>query len=59
MARKLTKPKVKTKTVAIPKTTIIKQRFAQPTQEKEPQSEPSIIKPIKPNPPLPNQQSKY
>ena len=57
MARKLTKPKVKTKTVAIPKTKIIKQRVAQPTKEKEPQNKPSIIKPIKPIPTLPNQRS--
>ena len=48
MARKLTKPKVKTKTVAIPKTKIIKQRVVQPTKEKEPQNKPLIIKPIKP-----------
>ena len=55
MARKLTKPKVKTKTVAIPKTKIIKQRVAQPTKEKKPQNKPSIIKPIKPTSSLPNQ----
>ena len=61
MAKKLTKPKLrtKTKTVAIPKTKIIKQRVAQPTQEKEPQSKPSIIKPIKPIKPLKNKQSAY
>ena len=59
MARKLTKPKVKTKTVAIPKTKIIKQRVAQPKQEKEPQNKPSIIKPIKPIPPLLNQRIEF
>ena len=59
MARKLTKPKVRTKTVAIPKTKIIKQRVAQPTKEKEPQSKASIIKPIKPIAPLQNKQSEY
>ena len=59
MARKLTKPKVKTKTVAIPKTKIIKQRVAQPKQEKEPQNKPSIIKPIKPISPLQNKQSEH
>ena len=59
MARKLTKPKVRTKTVAIPKTKIIKQRVAQPKQEKEPQNKPSIIKPIKPISPLQNKQSTY
>ena len=59
MARKLTKPKVRTKTVAIPKTKIIKQRVAQPKQEKEPQNKPSIIKPIKPISPLQNKQSEH
>ncbi|MDA8561397.1 hypothetical protein N9L33_06295, partial [Nitrospinae bacterium] len=59
MARKLTKPKVRTKTVAIPKTKIIKQRVAQPTKEKEPQNKPSIIKPIKPIKPLQNKQSEH
>ncbi len=59
MARKLTKPKVRTKTVAIPKTKIIKQRVAQPTKEKEPQNKPSIQKPIKPIAPLQNKQSTY
>ena len=50
MARKLTKPKVRTKIkkVVIPKTKIVKQRVAQPTKEKEPQNKPSIIRPIKP-----------
>ena len=57
MARKLTKPKVRTKTVAIPKTKIIKQRVAQPTKEKEQQNKPSITKPIKPIAPLKNKQS--
>ena len=59
MARKLTKPKVrtKTKTVAIPKTKIVKQRVAQPTKEKEPQNKSSVIKPIKPISPLQNKQS--
>ncbi len=59
MARKLTKLKTKTKTIPIPKTKIVRQQFAQPTQEKEPQSEPSIIKPIKPISPLKNKQSEY
>ena len=59
MARKLTKPKVKTKTVAIPKTKIVKQRVAQPTKEKEPQNKPSIIRPIKPIAPLQNKQSEH
>ena len=61
MARKLTKPKVRTKIkkVVIPKTKIVKQRVAQPTQEKEPQNKSSIIKPIKPIKPLQNKQSTY
>jgi hypothetical protein len=61
MARKLTKPKVRTKIkkVVIPKTKIFKQRLDQPTKEKEPQSKPSIIKPIKPIAPLQNKQSEY
>ena len=61
MARKLTKPKVRTKIkkVVIPKTKIIKQRVAQPTKEKEPQNNPSIIKPIKPIKPLQYKQSAY
>jgi len=59
MARKLTKPKIrtKTKTVAIPKTKIVKQQVAQPTQEKKPQNKPPILKPIKPIQPLPNKRS--
>ena len=61
MARKLTKPKVRTKIkkVVIPKTKIIKQRVAQPTQDKEPQNKPSIIRPIKPIAPLQNKQSEH
>ena len=61
MARKLTKQKVRTKIkkVVIPKTKIVKQRVAQPKQEKEPQSKASIIKPIKPIKPLKNKQSAY
>ena len=61
MARKLTKPKVRTKIkkVVIPKTKIIKQRVAQPTKEKEPQNKSSVIKPIKPIAPLQNKQSTY
>ena len=59
MARKLTKPKVRTKTVAIPKTKIVRQQVDQPTKEKEPQSKPSIIKPIKPIKPLQNKLRAY
>ena len=59
MARKLIKPKIRTKTVAIPKTKIVRQRVGQKTKEKEPQNKPSIIKPIKPIAPLQNKQSEY
>ena len=61
MARKLTKPKVRTKIkkVVIPKTKTVRQRVAQPTKEKEPQSKASIIKPIKPIKPLQNKLSTY
>ena len=61
MARKLTKPKVRTKIkkVVIPKTKIVRQRVGKPTKEKEPQNKPSIIKPIKPIPPLPNQRIEF
>ena len=53
IARKLTKPKIRTKTK------IIKQQVAQPTHEKEPQYKPLTLKPIKPIPPLKNKQSEY
>ena len=59
MARKLTKPKVRTKTVAIPKTKIVKQRVGQKTQEKEPQNKPATLRPIKPIPPLLNQRIEF
>jgi len=61
MARKLTKPKVRTKTkkIPIPKTKIVRQQVSQPTKEKEPQNKPSIIRPIKPIAPLQNKQSTY
>ena len=59
MARKLTKPKVKTKTIPIPKTKIVRQQVAQPKQGKEPQNKPPIQKPIKPIAPLQNKQSAY
>ena len=61
MARKLTKPKVRTKIkkVAIPKTKIVRQQVGQKTKEKEPQNKPSIIKPINPIAPLQNKQSTY
>ena len=59
MARKLTKLKVRTKTVTIPKTKIVRQQVVQPKQEKLPKNKPLILKPIKPNPPLPNQRIEF
>ncbi len=62
MARKLTKPKVrtKTKTVAIPKTKIVKSdEWLNQQKKKNRQNKPSIIKPIKPIAPLQNKLSTY
>ena len=61
MARKLTKPKTRTKikNVVIPNTKIVRQQVGKKTKEKEPQNKPSIIKPIKPIAPLQNKQSEY
>mgnify|MGYP003997361691 CR=1 FL=1 len=53
MARKLTKPKVSTKTKKI------KQQDAQLTQEKEQQNKLRMLKPIKPTPPLPSQSIEF
>ena len=59
--KKLKEPKTITKTkkefVEIPKTKIVKQQISQPTQEKEPQKKPPILKSIKTIPPLPIQRS--
>ena len=54
MARKLTTPKVKTRTVIVPKEKVIK---AEPRQKKVSKKnlEPRSLKPIRPTPPLPNQ----
>ena len=54
MARKLTTPKVKTRTVIVPKEKVIK---AEPRQRKvkNTDDEPRSLEPIKPIPPLPNQ----
>ena len=54
MARKLTTPKVKTRTVIVPKEKVIK---VEPRQKKisNKDHEPRSLEPIKPNPPLPNQ----
>ena len=54
MARKLTTPKVKTRTVIVPKEKVIK---AEPRQQKVSKKdlEPRSLDPTKPIPPLPNQ----
>jgi len=54
MARKLTTPKVKNRTIIVPKEKVIK---AEPRQRKVPNKdlEPRSLEPIKPIPPLPNQ----
>lgn len=54
MARKLTTPKVKTRTVIVPKEKVIK---AEPRQRKvsKKDDEPRSLEPIKPKSPLPNQ----
>jgi len=54
MARKLTTPKVKTRTVIVPKEKVIK---AEPRQQKVSNidDKPRSLEPIKPKPPLPNQ----
>ena len=54
MARKLTMPKAKTRTVIVPKEKVIK---AEPRQRKvsKKDDEPRSLEPIKPKPPLPNQ----
>ena len=54
MARKLTTPNVKTRTVIVPKEKVIK---AEPRQRKmrKTDDEPRSLEPIKPKPPLPNQ----
>jgi hypothetical protein len=56
LAKKMAKPETKTvtRTVAVPKTKIVKQ---EPPQQKMPKdTEPTDFTPIRPQPPLPNQQ---
>ena len=56
LAKKMAKPETKTvtRTVAVPKTKIVTQ---QPQQQAEPkETEPTDFTPIRPQPPLPNQQ---
>ena len=54
MARKLTTPKVKTRTVIVPKEKVIKAAPRQLNVSKT-DLEPRSLEPIKPKPPLPNQ----
>ena len=56
LAKKMAKPeaKVVTRTVAVPKTKIVKQQTQQQATSKD--TEPTDFAPIHPQPPLPNQQ---
>jgi hypothetical protein len=56
LAKKMAKPEIKivTRTVAVPKTKIVKQEPQQQTAPKV--TEPTDFKPIRPQPPLSNQQ---
>ena len=56
LAKKMAKPETKTvtRTVAVPKTKIVKQEPQQQTTRKD--TEPTDFTPIRPQPPLPNQQ---
>ena len=56
LAKKMTKPETKTvtRTVAVPKRKIVKQEPPQQTTPKD--TEPTDFTPIRPQPPLPNQQ---
>jgi len=56
LAKKIAKPETKTvtRTVAVPKTKIVKQEPQQQTMPKN--TEPTDFTPIRPQPPLPNQQ---
>jgi hypothetical protein len=56
LAKKMAEPETRTvtRTVAVPKTKIIKQPTPQPTAQKD--TERTDFSPIRPQPPLPNQQ---
>ena len=56
LAKKMAKPEIKTvtRTVAVPKTKIIKQEPKQQATPKD--TEPKDFTPVRPQPPLPNQQ---
>jgi|TARA_A100001015_G_scaffold195536_1_gene218030 hypothetical protein len=57
-ARKLTEPKQKTitRTVTVPKTKTIKRYINMPAPQQDDKPEPKSLQPIKPRPPLGNQQ---
>jgi len=57
LAKKMTKPETKTvtRTVAVPKTKIVKQQTPPQTTPKD--TEPTDFAPIRPQPPLPNQRN--
>jgi hypothetical protein len=57
LAKKMAKPETKTvtRTVAVPKTKIVKQQPQQPTTQKD--TERTDFAPIRPQPPLPNQRN--
>ena len=54
LAKKMAKPETVTRTVAVPNTKIVKQEPQQQTTPKD--AEPTDFTPIRPQPPLPNQQ---
>jgi hypothetical protein len=54
LAKKMAKPETMTRTVAFPKTKIVKQQPPQQTTPKD--TEPTDFTPIRPQPTLPNQQ---
>jgi hypothetical protein len=56
LAKKITRPKTKTvtRTIAVPKTKIVRQEPQHQTTPKD--TERTDLKPIRPQPPLPNQQ---
>ena len=58
LAKKMAKPETKTitRTVAVPKTKIVKQQTPPQQQATPKDTEPTDFAPIRPQPPLPNQQ---
>ena len=58
LAKKMAKPETKTvtRTVAVPKTKIVKQEPQQQTKHRDTDTERKDFTPIRPQPPLPNQQ---